>query len=222
MDKRYFPTPITWELANKQKAKPKKESMTIGVLALQGDFLEHILTLERLGIHAVEVKLPTDLDNIHAIILPGGESTTMAKLLDVFKLREPLKEKIQTGMPVWGTCAGMILLAKKLTQDKPVPLGIMDIEVNRNAFGRQIDSFEVDLLITPLGTTPLHATFIRAPWIVNKGKDVNVLSKLSDGTIVAAKEKNVLVTSFHPELTNDTRLHEYFVSLVKSYCALQK
>src|SRR5690348_13086936 len=143
MKKRLFPTPITWEIADQTPAK--KQPLTVGVLALQGDFLEHILTLQRLGVSAVEVKLPKDLEHIDGLIMPGGESTTMAHLLDVFAMREPLKRKITQGLPVWGTCAGMILLANKITQNKPVPLGIMDITVNRNAFGRQLDSFEVDL-----------------------------------------------------------------------------
>ena len=154
------------------------------------------------------------MDGIDRIIIPGGESTTMVNLLDSFSLREPLTDKIKKGMPVWGTCAGMILLAKKLIQDRPIPLGLMDITVNRNAFGRQIESFETDLAIRGL-EKPMHATFIRAPMITKIEKDVEVLSKLSDGTIVAARQKNMLVTAFHPELTEDTRLHEYFVSLRK-------
>ncbi|HEX8932237.1 MAG TPA: pyridoxal 5'-phosphate synthase glutaminase subunit PdxT [Patescibacteria group bacterium] len=183
----------------------------IGVLALQGDFLEHIKTLQKIGVTAKEVRLPKDLENIDGIIFPGGESTTMANLLDVFKLREPLKAKIQEGLPVWGTCAGMILLAKKLVQDRPEPLGLMDITVSRNAFGRQIDSFETELVIKGIEGKPMHTTFIRAPQITKVGKDVEVLSKLDDGTIVAVREKNMLVSSFHPELTMDIRLHKYFV-----------
>jgi pyridoxal 5'-phosphate synthase pdxT subunit len=185
---------------------------TIGVLALQGDFLEHITTLQKIGVTPREVRLPHDLAAIDGIILPGGESTTIANLLDVFELRAPLTKRIQQRMPVWGTCAGMILLAKKLVQDRPTPLGLMDITVSRNAFGRQIESFETELEITGLKGKPMHATFIRAPLIVEAGKGVEVLSKLSDGTIVAARQKNMLATSFHPELTEDTRLHEYFVN----------
>jgi 5'-phosphate synthase pdxT subunit len=189
--------------------------MKIGVLALQGDFLEHLQTLNNLGVSAKEVRLPEDLKDIDGLIMPGGESTTIARLLDVFDLKKPLVARIQKGMPVWGTCAGMILLAKKLVQEKPEPLGLMDITVSRNAFGRQIDSFSVGLKIKPLGEKVLHATFIRAPLITKVGKDVEILSQLEDGTIVAAKEKNMLATSFHPELTKDTRMHEYFVSLIK-------
>ncbi len=213
MTKQYFPTPITWELANQKKSTVRK-NIIVGVLALQGDFLEHIQTLERLGITAKQVKLPEDLENIQGLIMPGGESTTMANLLDTFGLREPLAQKIQEGMPVWGTCAGMILLAKKLIQERPIPLGVMDITVNRNAFGRQLDSFEVDLTIKYLDK-PLHATFIRAPLVTEVGKDVEILSKLEDGTIVAVKQNNMLGTSFHPELTSDTRFHEYFLSLIQ-------
>jgi 5'-phosphate synthase pdxT subunit len=190
------------------------KNITIGVLALQGDFLEHISALNRLGISAKEVRLPRDLESINGIILPGGESTTVAQLLDVFNLREPLVRLIKKGLPVWGTCAGMILLANSLVQKKPLPLKLMDIVVDRNAFGRQINSFTVPLDISVLGDKPLHATFIRAPKITEFGSKVIILSKLENGTIVAAQQKNMLVTSFHPELTHDTRLHEYFLSLV--------
>lgn len=190
-------------------------NITIGVLALQGDFLEHLIALEKHGVSAKEVRLPRDLETIDGIIIPGGESTTIAYLLDLFFLRKPLVEQIQKGMPVWGTCAGMILLAKKLVQTKPEPLGLMDIVVDRNAFGRQIESFTEPLIVAGLGGNPLQATFIRAPKIREADSTVTVLSKLTDGTIVAAQEKNMLATSFHPELTEDLRLHEYFVSLVK-------
>jgi len=190
------------------------KKITIGVLALQGDFLEHLIILRKLGVTAKEIRLPQDLENIDGIILPGGESTTMINLLEVFELKNPLIQKIKKGLPVWGTCAGMILLAKKLTQTNPVPLGLMDITVNRNAYGRQIDSFTTPLTIKPLGKKVLNATFIRAPILEKVGKGVEVLS-IYDKKIVAAKEKNMLVTAFHPELTKDTRMHEYFVSLVE-------
>ena len=147
------------------------KKITIGVLALQGDFLEHIQTFQKIGVAAQAVRLPKDLDGIDRIIIPGGESTTMVNLLDSFSLREPLTDKIKKGMPVWGTCAGMILLAKKLIQDRPIPLGLMDITVNRNAFGRQIESFETDLAIRGL-EKPMHATFIRAPMITKIEKEV--------------------------------------------------
>ncbi len=210
------PPPISWELAKNQNSLKKQSDIIIGVLSLQGDFLEHIQTLSRIGIQTKEVRLSEDLNTLDAIILPGGESTTMARLLDVFNLREPLKKRIEKGMPVWGTCAGMILLAKKLIQNKPVPLGVMDITVNRNAFGRQIASFETGLEIHVLGKKPLHATFIRAPLIMSVSSDTEILATLSDGTIVAAKQKTMIATAFHPELTSDTRFHEYFVNLVKN------
>lgn len=190
--------------------------ITIGVLALQGDFLEHTKILQGIGMQTREIKLPNDLENIDGIILPGGESTTQANLLDVFGLRKILKQKIQDGLPAWGTCAGMILLAKKLTQTRPIPLGLMDITVNRNAFGRQIDSFEVPLHIKPLGDKPLMATFIRAPIIEKAEANVKILSTLANATIVAAQQKNMLATAFHPELTRDSRFHKYFISLIKS------
>lgn len=208
-----IPTPVTWETTPNQDKIKKTTGIKIGVLALQGDYLEHIQTLQRIGVETKEIKLPEDLENINGIIMPGGESTTIARLLDVFNLREPLSKKINDGLPVWGTCAGMILLAKKLIQNKPVPLGLMDITVNRNAFGRQIDSFEVPLIIKPLGDKPLFAAFIRAPEITEAGPGVEILSKLEDGTIVAARQKNILATSFHPELTSDSRFHEYFINI---------
>jgi 5'-phosphate synthase pdxT subunit len=186
--------------------------MNIGVLSLQGDFLEHIQILKRLNIKTKEVKLPKDLQDLDGIILPGGESTAIARLLDVFNLTEPLKQKIKNGLPAWGTCAGMILLARKIIQDRPIPLGLIDITVNRNAFGRQIESFQVPLKIKSLGYKPMLATFIRAPLITEFGEGVEVLATLEDGAIVAARQKNILATSFHPELTTDTRLHEYFLS----------
>jgi pyridoxal 5'-phosphate synthase pdxT subunit len=190
------------------------KDMTIGVLALQGDFLEHQQILKNLGVSAKEVRLPKDLEDIDGIIFPGGESTTIAQLLDVFTIRNPLVQKIQNGLPVWGTCAGAILLAKKLLQERPTPLGVMDIVVDRNAFGRQIDSFTVSLEIQQFGDKPIEATFIRAPIIKEVGSGVSILSQLDDGTIVAAQQKNMLATAFHPELTKDTRVHEYFLSMV--------
>lgn len=191
----------------------KAPDIKIGVLALQGDFLEHIHILQSIGVKTKQIKLARDLGNIDGIILPGGESTTMAHLLDAFGLRETLRQKIQDGLPAWGTCAGMIMLAKKLVQTRPIPLGLMDIIVNRNAFGRQIDSFEVPLIIKQLGNKLFPATFIRAPIIEKVGPNVEILSTLDNG-IVAVREKNMLATSFHPELTRDTRFHEYFISKI--------
>jgi len=189
------------------------KNKTVGVLALQGDFLEHIRVLSGLGITAKEIRLPKDLEDIDAIIFPGGESTTIAQLLDVFGLRAPLIQRISSGLPVWGTCAGMILLAKKLIQNNPQPLGLMDIVVDRNAFGRQSESFTVSLPIKNLGEKPIDAIFIRAPLIKTVKSGVAILSQLDSGEIVAAQQKNMLATCFHPELTEDVRFHEYFLTL---------
>lgn len=209
-----IPTPLTWNNAVTKETEIIYPDKTIGVLAVQGDFLEHIQTLQRIGAETKEIKLPEDLDDIDGIILPGGESTTQARLLDVFNLREPLKKKIEEGLPVWGTCAGMILLAKKLVQDKPEPLGLMDITVNRNGYGRQIESFEVKLKIKSLNDELFPAVFIRAPKIMETGEGVEILGQLEDETIVAVKQKNMLATAFHPELTTDTRFHEYFLGRI--------
>lgn len=189
--------------------------MRIGVLALQGDFQEHVETLRRLGVEAKEVRLPSDLEGVDAVIIPGGESTTIARLLDRFGLREPLSQRIAEGMPVMGTCAGAIVLAKHAEGlDRP-SLGVMDIDVRRNAFGRQVDSFEADIPIPSIGKEPLHAIFIRAPVIESVRAPAEVLATLEDGTIVAAQQGNNLALAFHPELTADSRMHEYFLSLVK-------
>lgn len=201
-----FPKALT------EKSLVRGKKTTIGVLALQGDFLEHIKTLNNLGVSAKEIRLPKDLDELSGIIIPGGESTTIAYLLDIFKLRTPLAKKIKKGMPVWGTCAGMILLAKKLVQDRPEPLGLMDMIVNRNAYGRQIDSFTTPITISPLGKKQLVVTFIRAPIIEKVGESVEILSKTEDGQIVAVRQKKMLATAFHTELSTDARFHEYFIS----------
>lgn len=182
----------------------------IGVLALQGAFIEHIQILEALGVQAVEVRKAEHLRDLDGLIIPGGESTTFGKLAAEFDLIEPLRKFCKTGKPVWGTCAGMIFLAKDVGHTQPV-IGLMDVRVKRNAFGRQVDSFETDLNIPVLGKQPFHAIFIRAPLIESVGKNVEVLAKLDDGTIVAARQENMLATSFHPELTNDVRFHRYVI-----------
>ena len=187
-----------------------------GVLALQGDFAEHLAVLKRLGSETVEVRLPRDLDGIDALIMPGGESTTFSYLMGLYQLKEPIKEMAREGVPIWGTCAGMIMMAMELTEEEPVPLGLMNIRVIRNAFGRQVDSFEADLEVEPLGTEKFTAVFIRAPVISNVGEGVRVLSRLEDGRPVAVQQDVLLATSFHPELTDDARLHRYFLSLVSS------
>lgn len=186
----------------------------IGVLAIQGDFLEHRLMLGRLGVDAPEVRQSKHLEGLDGLIIPGGESTTIVQLLDIFDMRETVVGMVKEGVPVWGTCAGMIVLANRLTDHRPEPLHLMEIEVSRNAFGRQVDSFEADLEIQDLGASPFRAVFIRAP-VVNKiGKNVRVLAKLDDGRPVAVREANMLATAFHPELTGDSRIHDLFVRIV--------
>lgn len=190
--------------------------MKIGVLALQGDFSEHVSMLKKIGVEAVEVRLPKHLDGLSGLIIPGGESTTIGKLAVAYDLMEPLRLFGQRHA-IWGTCAGAIFLSKDVSRDQPL-LGLMDIKVERNAFGRQLDSFEADLDIPELkqatGTSnPYHAIFIRAPIIESVSGEARVLSTVADGRIVAAQQGHFLATSFHPELTDDTRFHEYFLSL---------
>jgi pyridoxal 5'-phosphate synthase pdxT subunit len=189
----------------------------IGVLALQGDFQEHCAALKRLGIEAREVRLPAHLEGLAGIILPGGESTTIGKLANDYNLLDPLRKAAET-LPMWGTCAGLVFMARNVGQDQPI-LGVMDIVVERNAFGRQVDSFEADLEIQGLEETPFHGIFIRAPVIRTVGQKVLVLCRLSDGRIVAARQGRLLVTSFHPELTGDDRLHRYFLAMVSEASA---
>jgi len=191
--------------------------MKIGVLALQGDFSEHIAMLRRLNVDASEIRLPEHLNGLDGLIIPGGESTTIGKLAVAYNLMEPLK-LFGKRRAIWGTCAGAIFLSKEIGRDQPL-LGLMDIKVQRNAFGRQIDSFETDLDIPELkqatGTKDdYHAVFIRAPIIESVSGDAKILASVSDGRIVAAQQGHLLATSFHPELTNDTRFHEYFLTLV--------
>jgi pyridoxal 5'-phosphate synthase pdxT subunit len=188
--------------------------MKIGVLAIQGDFAEHIVMLKRLGVETAQVRLPSHLDGLDGLILPGGESTTIGKLSVDFGLLEPLREFGQTHA-VWGTCAGAIFLSKDARRSQPL-LGIMDITVTRNAFGRQVDSFEADLDLPELGEGgPYHAIFIRAPIIESVQADARVIVTLPDGRIVAARQGKLLATSFHPELTPDPRFHEFFLSLAR-------
>ncbi len=194
--------------------------MKIGVLALQGDFQEHIAVLRRLGVEAVEVRLPRELEGLAGLIIPGGESTTLGKLASDFELIEPLR-RFGHSAPIWGTCAGMIFLAKDVGRDQPT-LGLMNIRVARNAFGRQVESFETDLDIPALTRDngigrPFHAVFIRAPVITAVGPEVEVLARLeAGGQPVAARQGHLLATAFHPELTPDDRFHRYFLELVQS------
>ena len=192
--------------------------MNIGVLALQGDFSEHISMLKRLGVAASEVRLPRDLVGLDGLIIPGGESTTIGKLAVAYELIEPLRQ-FGREKAIWGTCAGAIFLSKDARRDQPL-LGLMDITVIRNAFGAQVDSFEADLEIDALKQAtqteaPYHAVFIRAPIIESVSGKAKIISALADGRIVAAQQGKLLATSFHPELTGDTRFHEYFLSLAR-------
>jgi 5'-phosphate synthase pdxT subunit len=189
--------------------------MKIGVLALQGAFAEHIAVLKKLGVEAVEVRLPEQLEGMDGLIIPGGESTSITLLMKNYKLAGEIARLAKSGFPVFGTCAGMIVLANGLSNDGGVqPVGAMQIKVTRNAFGRQVDSFEALLPIKALGEKPYDCVFIRAPRIESAGKDVEVLARLADDTIVAARQGKLLVTSFHPELTDDTRIHQYFLDIV--------
>ena len=191
----------------------------IGLLALQGDFIEHAAVLSNLGVESCEVRLPVHLQGLDGLIIPGGESTTIGKLAEDFGLIQPLRD-FGKRHAVWGTCAGSIFLSKDTDCSQPL-LGLMDIQVKRNAFGRQVESFEIDLSVECLKSfqaenPPFHAIFIRAPVIENVGKDVEVLAKLPDGRIVAARQHKWLATAFHPELTPDDRFHRYFLELVRT------
>lgn len=186
----------------------------IGVLALQGDVREHMEALAALGIEGAEVRTLAQLDAVDGLIMPGGESTTIARLLLTFGMHEPLRDRITAGMPVWGTCAGAILLAQRADLDRPT-LGLMDMLAERNAYGRQVDSFEADLDIAGLEGPPLRAVFIRAPRLAEPGPGVEVLAQLDDGSIAACRQGHMLATAFHPELTADGRLHAYFLEMTE-------
>jgi len=186
----------------------------IGILALQGDVREHASALRDVGAEPVEVRLPRDLVGLDGLILPGGESTTMRKLIDLYGLREPIVALAHGGAPLYGTCAGMILLADRIADgDEPV-LRLLDITVERNAYGRQLDSFEADLAIPSLGDEPLHGVFIRAPVVSEVGPDVEVLARDPDGRPIAVRQGRVMATAFHPELTGDRRLHRLMLDLI--------
>ena len=190
--------------------------LRIGVLALQGDFAAHMKMLANLGVEAKAVKLPAHLTDLDGIILPGGESTAIGKLMVLYEIRDVLLEKIRNGFPVWGTCAGLILLAKETDNalaGQPL-LASMDIQVRRNAFGSQRESFETDLSVSVLGEAPFHAFFIRGPIIETVGPEVEVLATLDDGSIVAVREGHLLGTAFHPEVSGDPRFHQYFLRIV--------
>jgi 5'-phosphate synthase pdxT subunit len=188
--------------------------MKIGVLAAQGAFAEHIAVLNKLGAEAVPVRLPGELEGVAGLVIPGGESTTISRLLTEYNLMPAIAGLAGNGLPVFGTCAGLILLARQISGNSTKSLALMDITVARNAFGRQVDSFETDLAIPALGEKPFPAVFIRAPKIESCAEGVDVLARLADGTIVAARQGKLLVTSFHPELTEDLRFHRYFLDIV--------
>jgi pyridoxal 5'-phosphate synthase pdxT subunit len=190
----------------------------VGVLALQGDVVEHVHALERAGAAVVEVRTPADLARVDALVVPGGESTTVMKLVERFGLTAPIKERVRDGMPFWGTCMGMIVAAHDVAGMQQPTLDLIDITVRRNAFGRQVDSAEVPLAVPALGDVPFPAIFIRAPWIERIGPKVDLLAE-RDGHGVMVREANVLGTSFHPELTGDDRVHGYFLSMIREQAA---
>jgi 5'-phosphate synthase pdxT subunit len=187
--------------------------LVVGVLALQGGFREHRVQLERLGVRTLEVRHPPDLEGLDGLVLPGGESTTIHKLLAAYDLAEPIRALAEAGGVIYGTCAGLIAVARETVEGAPPTLGLMDIVARRNAFGRQACSFEADLEVDGLGPAPVRAVFIRAPWIESAGPGVEVLATFRS-RIVAARQGGVLVTAFHPELTDDARLHELFISMI--------
>jgi len=188
--------------------------MKIGILGFQGAIIEHQQHVEKIGHEPVVVRYPEQLDELDGIILPGGESTTMGKLLNRTGMMEPLRQKIVAGLPVWGTCAGMILLAKELVNDPVTHLGVMDIAVKRNAYGTQIDSFDTEVEIPAVGKQKIPLVFIRAPYITRTGEGVEVLCEVG-GHIVAARQGHMLATSFHPELTPDSAFHRYFTKIIQ-------
>lgn len=192
------------------------DALTIGVLAVQGDVREHVRVLTELGAHAYGIRRPMELANLDGLVIPGGESTTMDKLVRAFDLYDPLRALIAEGLPVYGSCAGMIMLADRIAEPRPgqQTLGGLDVTVRRNAFGRQVDSFEEDLDFAGLDDGPLRAVFIRAPWVEEAGDGVEVLARAA-GRIVAVRQGPLLATSFHPEVTGDTRVHELFVDIIK-------
>lgn len=191
--------------------------VTIGVLAVQGAFAEHLATLRAIGVEGIEVRLPADLTGLDGLILPGGESTAQRRLIDRWGLRGPILELARSGVPIFGTCAGMILLSRDIVDgDEPV-FPLLDVAVRRNAFGRQLDSFESELRVPVLGSTPVHAVFIRAPVIERTGPGVDVLATLDDGRIVAVRERNVVATAFHPELAGETRFHRLIATMAAEH-----
>jgi len=193
------------------------ERLRIGVLALQGAFAEHAAMLRQIGVTPVEVRLPADLADVAGLILPGGESTTMRKLIDRWGLRGPILELAGAGAPIFGTCAGLILLANQISDGEAAVLPLLDVDVRRNAFGRQLDSFETDLVVPILGDEPVHAVFIRAPVVERVGPDVDVLATLDDGRVVAVRQGPVVATAFHPELAGEPRFHRLVATMADAF-----
>jgi 5'-phosphate synthase pdxT subunit len=191
--------------------------MKIGVLALQGAFAEHVAALHAIGVEAVEVRLPEHLDDVDGLIIPGGESTTMRNLIRRWGMRQPILDLAERGAPLFGTCAGMIVLSTQIEGGEDPVLPLLDVTVERNAFGRQLDSFETDLAVPLLGDTPVHAVFIRAPVIESVGPGVDVIARLDDGRIVAVRERNIVATSFHPELAGETRFHRLIATMAAEH-----
>lgn len=193
--------------------------MLIGVLALQGAFVEHLAALEKCKVNGIPVRKPEEIDGLDGLIIPGGESTTIGKLMVDFKLNQAILKKTAQGMPIFGTCAGLIMLAKKVNGMKQFSLGLMDINVQRNGFGRQVDSFEADLVIDALGPKPFHAVFIRAPYVESVKPNVGILAEY-EKKIVMVRQGNFLGAAFHPELTDDLRIHLYFKQMVEDSCSI--
>ncbi len=191
--------------------------MRIGVLAVQGAFAEHMATLDAIGVEGVEVRLPADLEDVSGLILPGGESTAQRHLIERWGLRDPILELARSGAPIFGTCAGMILLAADVLDGGPTVFPLLDVGVRRNAFGRQLDSFEADVNVPILGDQPVHGVFIRAPVVERTGPGVDVLARLDDGRIVAVRERNVVATAFHPELAGETRFHRLVATMAAEH-----
>ncbi len=191
--------------------------MEIGVLALQGAFREHLETLDAIGVEGIPVRLPADLEGVSGLILPGGESTTMRRLIDRWGLARPILDLAERGAPLFGTCAGMIVLAREIAGGEPPILPLLDVTVERNAFGRQLDSFEADLSVPIIGAQPVHGVFIRAPIVDRTGPNVDVLARLDDGRVVAVRERNIIATAFHPELAGETRFHRLIATMAAEH-----
>jgi 5'-phosphate synthase pdxT subunit len=191
--------------------------MKIGVLSLQGAFREHLDTLRAVGVEGVRVREPADLDGISGLILPGGESTTMRRLIERWGLHQPIMDLAERGAPIFGTCAGMIMLAREIADGESPILPLLDVTVKRNAFGRQLESFEAELPVPVLGGTPVHGVFIRAPIVERTGPDVDILGRLDDGRIVAVRERNIIATAFHPELAGEHRFHRLVATMAAEH-----